>query len=148
MSRIISFRGLIADGSQERILLKTKEGLKGYRIVKLDLIPNKPVTSANESVVQIWKIKQTALSSDVNFSDNELLGIGIYSNQTDTTYYPDDQNIIFDSEIFNQDIFITHVNETGAGAVNYFLELEQMTLDLNESTVATLKNMRNTSTPG
>ena len=140
---IKSFRGLIADGSIDTVTLHTNTGATGYRIKKLSLMPDKPVTAANECVIQIWKVPQTAASSDVDFSNQTLLGVGLYSNQTDTTYYPDDQTVIFDNEIFNQDIYITHVNETGSRPCNYYLELEQIKLDQTENTVATLKDIRN-----
>ena len=45
--------------------------------------------------------------------------------------------------IFNQDIYLTHLESQGSSAVNYYLELEQIKLDLNENTVATLKDIRN-----
>ena len=51
--------------------------------------------------------------------------------------------VTFDGEIFNQDIFVTHVDTEGALECNYYIELEQMALDLNEQTVATLKDIRN-----
>ena len=51
--------------------------------------------------------------------------------------------IIFDKEIFNQDIYITSKTITGSDEANYYIELEQVKLDLNENTVATLKDIRN-----
>jgi len=52
--------------------------------------------------------------------------------------------IIFDKEIFNQDIYITHTEAAGSAlACNYYIELEQVKLDLSENTVATLKDIRN-----
>jgi len=54
--------------------------------------------------------------------------------------------IIFDSEIFNQDIYVTYADSQGStGEMNYYIELEQVNLDLNENTVATLKDIRNLS---
>ena len=44
---------------------------------------------------------------------------------------------------FNQDIYVTHTDVLGAGACNYYIELEQFKLDLSENTVATLKDIRN-----
>ena len=41
---------------------------------------------------------------------------------------------------FNQDIYITCKS---SGNMNYYMELEQIKLDLNENTVATLKDIRN-----
>jgi len=142
---IKTYRGILLDGGQDKIRLKTIKGEIGYRIVKFDIIPQKPVTAANECVVQIWKVSQgdpPVISSEIDFSDQTLLGIGIYSNQTDTTYYPDDQTVIFDSEIFNQDIYITHKNETGAVSCNYYLQLEQVPLNENETTMTTLQSLR------
>jgi len=139
---IKTFRGLLADGGQDRIRLGTIKGKVGYRIAKFAVIPEKPVTAANESVLQIWKVTQGTPSGEVNFTDSDLLGIGIYSNQTDSTYYPDDTSIIFDNEIFNQDIFITHKNETGSESCNYYLELEVVPLDDAGAEFTTLKDLR------
>jgi len=147
MSRIISFRGKLADDEVEQIPLQTNTGLTGYRITKFEIIPQKPVTTANESVIQIFKTPGSAVPSlEIDFSNNRLLAVGVYSNQTDSTYYPDDMNIIFESEKFNQDIYITHKQGTGSGECNYYLELEQMKLSLDEQTVATLKDIRNIGT--
>ena len=54
---------------------------------------------------------------------------------------------VFDKEIFNQDIYLTHDENLGSLAVNYYIELEQVKLDLNENTVATLKDIRNVTAP-
>ena len=45
---------------------------------------------------------------------------------------------------FNQDIFVTcDTGSTSGESCNYYIELEQIKLDLNENTVATLKDIRN-----
>ena len=56
---------------------------------------------------------------------------------------------MFDKEIFNQDIYITHHNQhdTDTSACNYYIELEQVKLDLSENTVATTKDIRNITQP-
>jgi hypothetical protein len=46
-----SFRGLIADGDVQRIRLSTKNGLQGYRIVKLEAIPKNPFTANSENAL-------------------------------------------------------------------------------------------------
>jgi hypothetical protein len=46
-------------------------------------------------------------------------------------------------ELFNQDIYISNVDSIGSNAMNYYIELEQSTLSLDENTVATLKDIRN-----
>jgi predicted component of type VI protein secretion system len=50
--------------------------------------------------------------------------------------------IVFDNSIFNQDIYVTHSDTTGSQPANYYIELEQFPLDLSESTVVTLQNIR------
>ena len=54
MSKMKSFRGLLADGEQRRISLQTNNGLKGYRIVKLDIITENPGTTAYEHIIKIY----------------------------------------------------------------------------------------------
>ena len=149
MSRTISFRGLIEDGGEDRIPLQTIQGLIGYKITKLQILPESPVTgAAGEHVVQIWKTTAPVISSDVDFSNNRLLAVAVWSgNKNPAANVPSPyESVIFDSEKFNQDIYITHVDADGNLKVNYYIELEQMKLDLNEQTVATLKDIRNTGT--
>jgi len=143
---IKTFRGLIADEAQDTIVLHTNDGSTGYRIIKLQLMPENPTSEDYEGVVKIWSTEQTAPHTDatIDFSNNELLGIGTYSQDKNTNYYSDDVIVIFDNMTFNQDIYITYLNAaTSTAAMNYYLELEQVKLDLSESTVATLKNIRN-----
>jgi len=140
---IKSFRGLIADGAQDTIVLHTNDGSTGYRIVKLETIDQAPGTNTLESVLKIYKVSQTSVSGTIDFSDNTLLAAAYFENNTSGTY-GSWKVIIFDSEMFNQDIYIT-ANDSSAGgnSINYYLELEQIKLDLSESTVATLKDIRN-----
>jgi len=144
---IKSFRGLIVDGGQDTIVLHTNDGSVGYRIVKFQVVGSVLGSANYESVSQIWKIEQTAVTATIDFSDQTLLGIGLWSSDhTSSNYNPEDMTVIFDGEVFNQDIYITQ--KCGqSGAVNYYIELEQVKLDLNESTVATLKDIRNVTAP-
>jgi len=141
---IKTFRGLLADGGQDRIRLSTIKGKVGYRIVNFNVIGDEPGGAAGyESVVQIWKLKQSTITSVINFTDGDLLGVGMWSSSSDTKSYPDDQIIIFDNEIFNQDIYITHDAGTGqSGNCNYYLELEVIPLDDAGAEYTTLKDMR------
>jgi len=143
---IKTFRGLIADGAQDTIVLHTNDGSTGYRIVKFQGFPKTPGTTSYEHILKIYKVSQTAIDGVVNFSDNTLLGV-MYIEGVDQLVYPfDHHNVIFDTEIFNQDIYITHTEVNGALECNYYIELEQVKLDLSESTVATLKDIRNKPT--
>jgi len=149
MSRIVSFRGLMQNATQDRIALHTIDGSTGYRIVKFQIMPHAlGDNNDQEHVVMIWKTDHSAdlattKTSRADFSDNTLLATGYVVNDISTSlHYSED--IIFDNEIFNQDIYITLRDIAGgAQSCNYYIELEQIKLDLNENTVATLKDIRN-----
>jgi hypothetical protein len=97
-----------------------------------------------EGTVQIFKVKQASIPGEIDFEDNTLLGAATIQ-QTVNNQDSSNPTVIFDNEIFNQDIYVVHDEKSaGAGAaVNYHIELEQMKLDLSENTVATLKDIRN-----
>ena len=142
---IKSFRGQIADNSIQTVPLSTNNGSTGYRIKKLEGIPGLPGTESSESTVQIFKIEQSSVSTtaaEVNFSDNTMIGSAFYAKSAGVDN-ADKQVTIFDNEIFNQDIFVTHTDTASTQAVNYYIELEQIKLDITENTVATLKDIRN-----
>jgi hypothetical protein len=145
MSKIKSFRGKIASTGIETINLHTNNGKTGYRIVKFELFPATP-DSAYESVVQIFSTIQSTASITVDFANQELLGAAWYafqgSGSSDATGY---MKQVFDNLVFNQDIHITCKDGQG-GDINYYIELEQMELDLSEQTAATLKDIRNNRT--
>jgi len=137
---IKSFRGKIADGDQDTVLLHTIDGSTGYRVVKFQIIPATPGANI-DAVVKIWKVEQAAgtATGTIDFSDQTLLAVAWMYNDT----YETQETIVFDSEIFNQDIYVQHFDDKASNEINYYIELEQMPLDLNENTVATLKDIRN-----
>jgi hypothetical protein len=141
---IKTFRGQLTDGAQDTINLKTNDGSMGYRIVKFQGLTNEPGQNDYESTLKIYKIEQTAFNNTVDFSDNTLLGVwfgeGTASGTASSTF-----TTIFDREIFNQDIYITHSDTASSSVCNYYIELEQVKLNLNENTVATLKDIRNST---
>ena len=141
---IKSFRGKLADGAIETISLHTNTGSIGYKITKFELFAPDPGNSTQESVVKIYKIPQTATTATVDFSDNTMLASAYYKdNSSDAN--PTSFVVVFDNEIFNQDIYVT-CNDPGTGtneSMNYYIELETVKLSLDENTVATLKDIRN-----
>ena len=144
---------MIADGGQDIVPLRTNNGSTGYRIKKLTIFPNKPGhTTSAESVVQIFSIQQTTVPTTaptVDFSNPTLLGVAYYQDHVDSAY-PGSIDIVFDNMTFNQDIYITHTSGTSTGVdgdMNYYIELEQIKLSLDENTVATLKDIRNIEQP-
>ena len=138
---IKSFRGQIADGGIDTITLHTNDGSTGYQIKKVQCVPADPGTTNTEHVFKIFKIPQTTATGSIDFSDQTLLASVYLSSRDDR--YGGDNIIVFDNEIFNQDIYLTHDDTNNAGAVNYYIELEQVKLNLDENTVATLKDIRN-----
>jgi len=143
MSRIVSFRGLLANGLQDTVSLHTTDGATGYRIKSLRLIASVPATTTQESIVKIFKVDGKPIDAIIDFSDNTLVAAGYFEGHSNSTTFGGTV-IVFDNEIFNQDIFIMGIDGSGsAQPINYYIELEQMPLDLNENTVATLKDIRN-----
>jgi len=142
---IKTFRGLLADGQQERIRLEHIDGKTGYRIKKFELMTNTPGLSNYESIVKVFSIKQTVIDGIVNFSEQTLLAAGVIKD-TDSPAVTTTSLVTFDSVVFNQDIFVTHKDVDVGIACNYYLELEQISLDEMEATTVILKNFRNTNT--
>jgi len=145
---IKTFRGLIADAAQDTIVLHTNDGSTGYRIVKFEIIDKAPGTANLENVVKIYTVSQTTggLSVDgvIDFSDNTLLGCAFWTYSGSNPTYSTPYQIIFDQMVFNQDIYVTHKDvSANANPSNYYIELEQVKLDLSENIVATLKNLKN-----
>jgi len=142
MSRIISFRGQIAHDDQDTIVLHTIDGSTGYRITKFQLMPPAPGTAHAEWIAKIYSTEQSTIDGLIDFSDNRMLAANYFVENPNTTS-PVSIVTIFDNMVFNQDIFITLLDVNGTNGCNYYIELEQMPLDLNENTVATLKDIRN-----
>jgi len=137
-----SFRGKLADTEVQQIRLSTKQGLIGYKIRKFQAIPEDPGAANGEHTLQLFlqEPDDPYTSTTVNFSNPLLLGVVSLSTHSSNLLY--NEVIIFDNVKFNQDIFIAHTDRVATGACNYYLELEQVKLNLDEATVATLKDMR------
>jgi hypothetical protein len=140
---IKTFKGKLAVGLQEHIHLSTNDGLTGYRIKNFQTISHTPGDGSVEHIMQIFTTDQTgSITAVVDFSNADLLAIS-YNKEQANTESPSSQVIIFDQETFNQDIFITLTDAAGGTKPgNFYLELEQMKLDLNASTYITVKNIR------
>jgi len=140
---IKTFRGLLVDEGQDTIPLHTSDGSMGYRIVKFEIIGNEPGEKSQESVIKIYKTPQSSVDGVVDFSDTTLLAVAYWSIHPDPQYASGTPGpIIFDQEVFNQDIYVTYKDVNVGELCNYYIELEQMTLSDNENTVATLKDIR------
>ena len=138
---IKTFRGKMADGAIDIVSLHTNNGSIGYRILKLEAMGARPAATDQESLIKIYTTPQTAVSDTVDLSDPTLIAVCFYDN-SNAIGVNAMQTIVIDNVIINQDIYITHSEGAGASGVNYYIALEQIKLDLNENTVATLKDIR------
>jgi len=136
-----TFRGLLADGGQDRIRLQTIKGKVGYRIIKFQVIQEEPGEFSVESTVKIYKSEQSTINNTVNFTDSDLLAVALWHKSSGDAY-PPTTTIIFDNEIFNQDVYITHEEVAQNYACNYYIELEVIPLDDAGAEYTTLKDMR------
>jgi hypothetical protein len=122
-----------------RLRLSTKEGLIGYKIKRFELITAAPYAGDNEHIVQIFSVEPGNPSELINFNDPTLLGAAITTLDTSGNGY---HQIVRDDKVVNQDLYVTHVDRQSSGSINFLIELEIMPLDINEATVATLRDMR------
>jgi hypothetical protein len=142
---IKTFRGLLSSNEQDRIRLQTIKGKVGYRIVKFEIIDAAPGTLNTENVVKIYKEFQTTIDGAVNFTESGLLGVAFWVFNSSNPQYSTTEAVIFDSEIFNQDIYITNLDvSANANKCNYYIELEVIPLDDAGAEYTTLKDMRST----
>ena len=139
-----TFRGQIDSSTQEIIPLHTNDGLTGYRISKFKCIPDTPGTNQTEAIVKIYTVEQATVDALVDFDDPTLIGVVFLAVANGSNEaYASELHTVFDNITFNQDIYVTAVELAGGRPTNYHIELEQVKLDLNEQTVATLKDIRN-----
>ena len=143
MSKTISYKGTIVIGEQEQIRLKTNNGKTGYKITKFQLFPNTPHAVDSALIGQIFKTDQTgSITASVNFTDSDLLAVATFEDKS-SSLYTTHENIVFDNEKFNQDIFITMTDADGNTTPgNYYIELETMALTDIEATMLTLQSIR------
>lgn len=145
MSKTISFRGKLNIGVQQKLKLSTLKGKRGYRIKRFEIMTVTPGTAAFEYCAKIFAKDQTGSIVDtVDFSESDLLAAVCQFMNSDNVGIFTDQ-VIFDNEIFNQDIFI-YITDTKAVAAadqcNYYIELETVKLTDLESAQMTLKSLR------
>jgi len=141
---IKTFRGLLADGGQDRIRLSTIKGKVGYKIVKFQIMPQDPAGTASEAITKIYSVAQTSVTDKINFDDTDLLSAAFYSGGA-ATNYPQDTIVIFDSEIFNQDIYVTSIDSNDNSNINYYIELEVIALSDMGAEYTTIKDIRTSS---
>ena len=76
MSKIKTYKGMLAVGEQEKIHLSTNDGLTGYRINMIDTISRSPGDGDVEHILQVFTTDQTgSISALVDFSNSDLLAV-------------------------------------------------------------------------
>jgi len=141
---IKTYRGLLADGGQERIRLQTIRGKVGYKIVKFQIMAAPTTGSDRVNGVSIWKKEQSTISTSSitpDFTDSDLLAVAI-SVWDNAQPNLSSTSVIFDNEIFNQDIYVTNTETQATGTCNYYIELEVIPLDDAGAEYTTLKDFR------
>tara|TARA_Y100000401_G_C8154821_1_gene141340 strand:+ start:86 stop:526 length:441 start_codon:yes stop_codon:yes gene_type:complete len=138
---IKSFRGLLKDDGTDTISLHTNDGSTGYQIKKFEIMPSKVGVAHSNAVVQIFTIEDGEVpSTTIDFNNNTLLAAARYVDRVNVEM---SEATIFDNMTFNQDIYIKYKDADAATEINYYIELEQIKLAIDENTVATLKDIKN-----
>jgi len=149
---IKTYRGMLANSTQDRLRLSTIKGKVGYQIVKFELMTHIPADGGDtEHIVMIWKSERTAAeltnttTAQPDFTDSALLAAGVMIQDVTGSGHGYWTASIFDNEIVNQDIYISARDVGGiAIACNYYLELEVIALNDARAEYTTLKDMRST----
>ena len=138
---IKTFRGILADDGQDRIRLSTIKGKVGYKIVKFQVMgPDESETA--EATIKIYKKEQSSIDGTINFTDSDLLAAALYQQNVTGQTYPIDMAVIFDNEIINQDIYITQKGGAASALINYYIELEVITLTDQGAEYTTIRDLR------
>ena len=123
---IQSFRGLLADGEQEKIRIQGSVGAVAWRVIKFQVISPSPVNASSEHVCKIYREEQSSVTPEINFADNELLGVAVWTTNGTAQNYPEDLTVIFDNALFVRNLYVTQSEQSGAASLNYYIELEEV----------------------
>jgi len=124
-----SFRGLLADGKQEKIRIEGATGGIAWRITKFQVMTKEPGDTAQDLVVKIYREEQSSVPSSgatIDFEDNELLAAAHYSQST--TNFSSYLSVVFDNALFSRNIWVTATDNDGSDSANYYIELEEVKL--------------------
>jgi len=122
--KVHSFRSLLGDGGQDEINLERSNLNLAYRIIKFQAMGINE-NETYEATVKIYRESQTTIDSNVDFSDQDLLGAILYGD-TGTSSVFTVQNVIFDNVLFSRNIFVTYTSVASAQAMNYYIEIEEV----------------------
>ena len=142
MSKKLTYKGKLDMGVPEDIYLRTQNGKTGYRIVNFKVISSTPGIGNSETIVKVYSRPQTDYPATVDFTESDLLAVAYYQDN-EGQQYPSSIDIIFDNEVFNQNIQIYAEDaDSKTIPINYYLELETVQLTDIQATQLTLKSLR------
>ena len=122
-----SFRGLLADGDQEKIRIQGSVGAIAWRITKFQVVSETAATTVNESTVKIYREEQSSVTATINFTEDELLAAAFYRGTAVPSQPISPTIIIFDNALFVRNIWVTHEDSEASGInMNYYIELEEV----------------------
>ena len=133
---IKTFRSKIGNAEQQVIHLAGGDIDTGYRVHKLTLMTTDPGNASQDLVLKIYSVKQTSVPSSgatIDFNEDALVGAGYFAQSTSD--FSHRQTVIFDTEVFNQDLYVTFTDNDGSDSCNYLLELEEVKMSDSEAAV-------------
>ena len=145
--KVHSFRGLLAHGAQRKIRIQGPVGEMAWRITNFSSIDGAPGTAHVESIMKIYREKQSSIDGSVNFDDAELLGVSYYT-ESDEHNEPGFVTVIFDNALFSRDIYVTNFLASTQSAVNYYIELEEVKVSAAGMAQLAVAAARRTYVPG
>jgi len=124
--KVHSFRGQLADETQEKIRIQGSVGAIAWRITKFEIMPTLTGAINAELVAKIFREEQSSVTGDINFTNDELLGTAYFKiNQTDVGTHGGPV-VIFDNALFVRNIFVTAIDTNASNVTNYYIELEEV----------------------
>jgi len=123
-----SFRGLLADGAQDKIRIQGATGEIAWRITKFQVMSNSPVSGDHVGITKIWREEQATAAitaTTIDFDNDELLGCALWT-QGNLLTEPQSATIIFDNALFVRNIWVTAVDIDASIGINYYIELEEV----------------------
>ena len=126
--KVHSFRGLLGDGGQDEISLERQNMNVAYRIVKFEVMSNAPKAADLVGIVKVWREKQSTITATtIDYSDVDLLAVALWREGNALTESATFHSI-FDNVLFSRNIYVTNVDADGTGSMNYYLEIEEVSV--------------------
>jgi hypothetical protein len=131
--KIHSFRGTLGlydgtDAAQQEINIEGSVGAIAWRITKFQILPQDPITADIEAIMKIFREPPTTSVNTVNFDDDNLLAAAVFWGTAAGAANPVDMVVIFDNTLFVRNIHLQSIYSGGNFSVNYYIELEEVTI--------------------